>query len=115
MKEAIKSIEEKGIKTSDLEELSARGIKLPIDEPCFPIQVQAIAPSEGNEKVSPPIDVSYSDYSNEYAFNQHAYTHNIQMHLTQHAHDIKMIGERLHDNVDSIKMIVKHFSMMGTK
>ena len=37
------------------------------------------------------------------------------MHLTQHAHDIKIIGERLHDNVDSIKMIVKHFSMMGNQ
>ena len=60
-------------------------------------------------------DLSYSDYSNDYAFNQHAYTHNIQMNLTQNDHDIKMIGERLHDNVDSIKMIVKHFSMMGTK
>ena len=63
MKEAIKSIEEKGIKTSDLEELSARGIKLPIDEPCFPIQVHAIAPSKGNKKVPPPINVSYSDYT----------------------------------------------------
>ena len=39
----------------------------------------------------------------------------IQMHLTQHAHDIKIIGEILHDNVDSIKMIVKHFCMMGNQ
>lgn len=115
MKEAIKSIEEKGIKTFDLEELSARGIKLPNDEPCFPIQVHAIAPSEGNEKVSPPIDVSYTDYSNEYAFNQHAYAHNIQMEVAQHAHDIKILGESLYASVDSLKMTVKHYVMMGNQ
>ena len=39
MKEANKTIKEKGIKTFDLKELSEKGIKFPVDEPCFPIQV----------------------------------------------------------------------------
>ena len=39
MKEASRSIKEKGIKTADLKGLSEKGIKLPIDEPCFPIKV----------------------------------------------------------------------------
>jgi hypothetical protein len=37
MKEALTAIKEKGIKSIDLLKLSERGIKLPIDEPCFPI------------------------------------------------------------------------------
>jgi hypothetical protein len=43
MKEAI---EENGIKSLDLLELSERGIKLAIDEPCIPIQVHAIVPTK---------------------------------------------------------------------
>jgi hypothetical protein len=42
MKEALISIEEKGIKSIDLLELFERGIKLPTDEPCFLIHVHAI-------------------------------------------------------------------------
>jgi hypothetical protein len=44
MTEALIAIEEKRIKSTDLLELSKRGIKLPVDEPCFPIQVHAISP-----------------------------------------------------------------------
>ena len=43
MKEASKGIKEKGIKTSHLKELSGMGVKLPDDQPCFPIQVNAIS------------------------------------------------------------------------
>jgi hypothetical protein len=46
MKEALMAIKEKGIKSIDLLELSERGIKLPIDEPCFPTQVHAISRTE---------------------------------------------------------------------
>jgi predicted nucleotide-binding protein (sugar kinase/HSP70/actin superfamily) len=51
MKEASSSIKEKGIKTSDLKKISERGIKLPIDEPCFPIQVHAICFGKGNKDI----------------------------------------------------------------
>jgi hypothetical protein len=42
MKEASESIREKGIKTLHLKELSEMGIKLPIDQTCFPIQVNVV-------------------------------------------------------------------------
>jgi hypothetical protein len=51
MKEALIAIQEKEIKSIDLLKLSERGIKLPIDEPCFPIQVHVISPTEVKEKV----------------------------------------------------------------
>ena len=51
MKEASKSIKERGIKTIELNELSAMDYKVPNDEPHFPIQVNAICSSKGNEKV----------------------------------------------------------------
>jgi hypothetical protein len=44
-----------------LKELSEMGIKLPIFKPCFSIQVHVICPAEGNEKVSPPTEVSYGN------------------------------------------------------
>jgi hypothetical protein len=53
MKETFESIKEKGIKTSHLKELSEMGIKLPVDQPCFPIHVNAVCPTKGNGKVFP--------------------------------------------------------------
>jgi hypothetical protein len=46
MKEYLIAIEEKGMKSIDILELSERGIKLPIDEPYFPIQLHAISPTD---------------------------------------------------------------------
>jgi hypothetical protein len=51
MKEASRSIKEKGIKTSHLKKFSEMVIKFPTDEPHFPIKVHAICPTKGNEKV----------------------------------------------------------------
>jgi hypothetical protein len=62
MKEALIAIKEKGIKSIDLLKLSKRGIKHPIDEPCFPIQVHAISPTEVKEKVISPIEISPTSY-----------------------------------------------------
>jgi hypothetical protein len=50
MKAASRSIEERGIKTSDLKELSGMNVKFRIDKPCFPIQVTALYCAEGNKR-----------------------------------------------------------------
>ena len=93
MKEASKAIKEKGIKTADLIELSERGIKFPIDEPCFPIQVHAISPTEVKEKVTPPVEVSFTGYPNRISYNQNAAMHDIRMNLEENAHKIKYLRE----------------------
>ena len=68
MKEASKSVKEKGMKTIELNELSAKGYKFPNNELYFPIQVNAICSSQGNEKVTssaitpyvaPPVAIDY--------------------------------------------------------
>jgi hypothetical protein len=50
MKEAMKSIEEKGTKPSKLKEWYDRSIKFPTDEPCFPIRVNVVTPCVENVK-----------------------------------------------------------------
>jgi hypothetical protein len=67
MKESTNSIEEKGIKSADLKLLGEKGIKLPIDEPCFPIKVHSILKGDG--KTPRSIDVSYVDGFSD--FNSH--------------------------------------------
>jgi hypothetical protein len=115
MKDAIKSIKEKGIKTSDLKELSERGIKLPIDEPCFPIQVHSISPSDVEGKEPQHIDTSSIDKFNEFASHQHYFDKNIKLTLMENSHKIKFLRESLNSSVDFIKMIVKHCTMMGNQ
>ena len=63
--EASKDIKEKGIKTSHLKELSERGVKFPDDQPCFPIPVNVISTTKGNEKVTSFTEVSYE---NDFAY-----------------------------------------------
>ena len=46
MKIASKDIKEKGIKTSDLKELSERGVKFPDDQPCSLSQSMLLAPQK---------------------------------------------------------------------
>jgi hypothetical protein len=69
MKEAI---EEKRIKSVDPLELSERGIKLAIDEPCIPIQVYAIVPTKVKKKVIPPVEVLSTGYSKLIAYHRNA-------------------------------------------
>jgi hypothetical protein len=66
-KKALKSIEENGIKTYDLKELSSRGIALPIDEPCYPIQVHSVSPTQSDGNISLPTEITSTDNFNEFA------------------------------------------------
>jgi hypothetical protein len=100
MKEASESIKEKGIKTSHLKELSKMGIKLPIDRPYFPIQVNAVYPTKGNEKVLPTTKISYV---NDFAYDSKPKEHYIRMNLMKNSHKIKSLGENLSAKVDAIK------------
>jgi hypothetical protein len=93
MKEALITIKEKGIKSIDLLELSERGIKLPTDEPCFPIQVHAISPTEVKEKVIPPVEVTFTGYSNEIVYHQNASIHDIKANLEENSHKINYLRE----------------------
>ena len=112
MKEASKAIKEKGIKTSHLKELSEMGVKLPDDQPCFPIQVNAISSIKGNEKVTPPVDVSYM---NDFAYHHNPEEHNIRMTIMENSHKIKSLRESLHASVGEVKRIVKHCEMMNNQ
>jgi hypothetical protein len=109
IKEASKSIKEKGIKTSHVKELPKMGVKLPIDQPYFPIQVNVVCPMEGIEKLSPTIEVSYV---NNFAYHNNPEEHYIRMNLMKNSHKIKSLRENLSANVDAIKRLVKHCEMM---
>jgi hypothetical protein len=56
----------------DLLELSERGIKLAIDEPCIPIQVHAIVPTKVKEKIMPRIEFLSTGYSKLIAYHHNA-------------------------------------------
>ena len=91
MKEASRSIKEKGIKTSHLKELSEKGIKLPIDEPCFPIQVHAICSGKGNEEVSLPTEISYVNGLNNSTYDQRYFEHDIKRDIMENSCNIEII------------------------
>jgi hypothetical protein len=91
------------------------GIKFHIDEPCFPIQVHVIFSVEGNEKVSPTTEISYVDHSNNFAYHQDTIKHDIIMNLVKNSHNIKFLRKSLNSSVDSIKMIIKHCTMMNNQ
>ena len=92
MKEAIKSIQEKGIKTSDLRELSEKGIVLPVDDPCFPIQVHYVSPTGIDSNVSHPVDMAYIDKSMEYASHKYHFDNNIKLSLLENSNKKNQIG-----------------------
>ena len=112
MKEASKDMEEKGIKTSHLKQLAELGVKLPNDQPCFPIPVNAISSMEGNEKVTPPIDVSYV---NDFAYNNNPEEHEIRLKIMENSHKIKSVRENINASVGELKRIVKHCEMMNNQ
>jgi hypothetical protein len=112
MKEASKAIKEKAIKTSHLKELSKMGVKLPIDQPCFPIQVNAVCSVEGNGKVTPPINVSYV---NGFAYRHNPEEHDIRMSIMENSHKIKFLRENLNASVGEVKRIIKHCGMMNNQ
>jgi hypothetical protein len=115
MKEALIAIKEKGIKSIDLLKLFERGIKLPIDEPFFPIQVHAISPTKVKEMVIPLVEVSSTDYSTEIVCHQNAYVYDIRAQLEENSHRINYLRKILSSNVDSIKAITKNCVMMNNK
>jgi hypothetical protein len=81
MKEALIANEEKGFKSIDLLELSKKGIKLLNDEPCFPIQVHAISPTEVKEKAIPPVEVLPNGYSTRTVCHQNVYIYDTKAQL----------------------------------
>ena len=112
MKEASKAIKEKGIKTSHLKELSEMGVKLPDDQPCFPIKVNVISSMKGNEKVTYPIEVLNM---NDFAYRHNPEENNIRMMIMENSHKIKSLRESLHASVGEVKRIVKHCEMMNNQ
>jgi hypothetical protein len=115
MKEALIAIKEEGIKSIDLWKLSERGVKLPTDELCFPIQVHAISPTEIKEKVIPHVEVLPTGYSTEIVCYQNAYVNDIKEQLEENSHKINYLGKVLNSNVDVIKAITKHCVMMNNQ
>jgi hypothetical protein len=85
MQEASRSIKEGGIITSDLKELSEIGVKSPIDEPCFPIQVHAICCVEGNGKVSTPTEISYVVHLDYFTYYHKAFESDIERDIIENS------------------------------
>jgi hypothetical protein len=112
MKGASKDMKEKGIKTSHLKELSEMGVKLPIDQPCFPIPVNVISSMEGNEKVTPLIDASYV---NDFAYHNKPEEHDIRMNMMENSHKIKFLRENINASVGEVRRIIKHCEMMNNQ
>jgi hypothetical protein len=112
MKEASESIKEKGIKTSHLKELSEMGMKLPINQPYFPIQVNVVCPTKGNEKVLPTTEILYV---NDFAYDSKPKEHYIRMNLMKNSHKIKSFCENLSAKVEAIKGLVKHCEIMNNQ
>jgi hypothetical protein len=86
------------------------GIKLPIDQPCFPIQVNAVCPTKGKEKELPTTEISHV---NDFAYDSKLEEHYIRMNLMKNSHKIKSFHENLSVKVESIKGLVKHCEMMS--
>ena len=88
------------------------GIKLPDDQPCFPIQVNVINSTQGNEKVTSPIEVLNM---NDFAYRHYPEESNIRMMIMENSHKIKFLREELHANVGEVKRMVKHCEMMNNQ
>ena len=88
------------------------GIKLPSDQPCFPIQVNAISSMKGNEKVIPPVDVSYV---NDFSYHNNPEEHDIRMKIMEYSHKIKFLQENLNASVGEVRRIVKQCEMMNNQ
>jgi hypothetical protein len=93
-----------------LKELSEMGIKLPIDQTCFPIQVNVVWPTKGYEKVLPTTEISYV---NDFAYDSKPEKHYIRMNLMKNSHKIKSFHENLSVKVEAIKVLVKCCEMMN--
>ena len=102
-KEASKDMEEKGVKTSHLKQLAELGVKLPNDQPCFPIPVNVISTTKCNEKVTSFTEVSYE---NDFAYHHDPEEHNIRMMIMENSHKIKFLHESLHVNVEEVKKLL---------
>jgi hypothetical protein len=71
-----------------LKEFSERGIKFPIDELCFPIQVHAICSGEGNKKVLLRIEVSYGNSLNYSTVDQRSFEYDIDKDIMENSCNI---------------------------
>jgi hypothetical protein len=89
----------------DILELSEKGIKHAIDEPCIHIKVHAIVPTKAKEKVIPPVDVLSTGYSKFISYHHNAAIHDIKAKLDENSHKINYLRESLNSGVDSIKVI----------
>jgi hypothetical protein len=67
---------------------------------------------EGNEKVTPPIDVSYI---NDFAYYNDPEEHDIRMSIMENSHKIKFLRENLNASVGEVRRIIKHCEMMNNQ
>jgi hypothetical protein len=78
----------------------------------FPIQVNVVCPTKGNEKVLPTTEISYV---NDFAYDSKPEEHYIRMNLMKNSHKIKFFCENLSVKVEAIKGLVKHCEMMNNQ
>jgi hypothetical protein len=113
MKQAIESVEKKGIKSANLKLLAEKGIKLRVDEPCFPIQAHSILQGDGKSPCS--IDVYYVNGFNDFHSNQALINKYIKARLTENAYEIKILREELNFIVNAIKVTIKNCTIINNQ
>ena len=103
------------MKTIELNELSAKGYKFPNNEPHFPIQVNAIRSSQGNEKVTSSAIIPYVASPVAIDYHQAKFESDIRRSLVENSKNIEILREGIDFRMDDIKRIIKHCTMMNNQ
>src|SRR3954468_4493911 len=114
MKEAKKSLKEKGIKFEDVKNLSS------IEELCKPIPPSTIEVhslqrlDRGDIPYSKTPDQCLDEFDN-YCIKQDNFNKRVEKHLEENARAISILHDIVERTSNDVKMLVKHFQMVQTQ
>jgi hypothetical protein len=115
MREAKKSLKEKGIKSEDVKNLP------PIEELCKPIprlstiEVHSLQHFDNRDiSYSKPPDQCLDEFDN-FIVKQDNFNKRVQNHLLENSRAINKFQDIVERTSNDVKMLVKHFQMVQTK
>ncbi|KAK1649358.1 hypothetical protein QYE76_067163 [Lolium multiflorum] len=113
MKEAKKSLKEKGIKSKDVKNLP------PIEELCKPIpptvvEVHALQFNSGDVPYGKTPDQCLDEFDN-YCIKQDNFNKRVERHLEENSRAISNLYDIVERTSNDVKMLVKHFQMVQTQ
>ncbi|KAK1694041.1 hypothetical protein QYE76_010738 [Lolium multiflorum] len=113
MKEAKKSLKEKGIKSEDVKNLP------PIEELCKPIpptvvEVHALQFNSGDVPYGKTPDQCLDEFDN-YCIKQDNFNKRVERHLEENSRAISNLHDIVERTSNDVKMLVKHFQMVQTQ